>query len=164
MFGIFPFCSSGGLEDGWTSSLTTNCQPSMDVLFSFTPKTLMSSGLLCWRKPTPSTGKSIKWKSLMYCVYVSVFVVLLTCFANHFCQGVWFLLWHDCRHSCRSHDGLHRRCPHVHPAVRPPFQSVETHVQSRTNQISNELWYAPGGECKYGEKMFQGWLEVFAPC
>lgn len=53
IFFILSF-SSGGLEDGSTSSSTTNFQLSMGGSSSFTPKTPTSSGPLCWRKPTPS--------------------------------------------------------------------------------------------------------------
>ena len=51
--------SFGDLEGGWMWWLMTSYQQSMGDWSSFTLKTQMSSGLLCWRKPTPSIQRKI---------------------------------------------------------------------------------------------------------
>lgn len=56
--------SSGDLEDGWMLSLMTSYRQSMGDLSLFTPKTQLSSGLLCWRKPMLSMENPV------YCVSV----------------------------------------------------------------------------------------------
>lgn len=54
MLGFFIF-GSGVLGNGWTSSLMTDCQPQTGSSSTATPMTVMSSGVLWWRKPMPST-------------------------------------------------------------------------------------------------------------
>lgn len=50
--------NSGCLVSGWTWWWTTGCPPLTESSSTVIPRTTMSSGALCWRRPTPSQQPS----------------------------------------------------------------------------------------------------------
>lgn len=116
----------------------TNCRHSTGDSSLFTPKIRMSSGPLCWRKPTPSMEHMLCFSSTIGFISVNINI--------HCSQSVWLLHRHDFRHPRRSFDGLHWWCSHACRAVRPTFRSVEADVQSWTIQVTDGNWNTSRGK------------------
>lgn len=107
----------------------------------------MSSGPLCWRKPTPSMERGHHCGSHIVVHVEKRFVEVLEKWMWFAFQGVWVLHRHEWGLSCWGFDGLHWWCSCICPAFRPSTEPVGADIQSRAVKVINVLWHTAGGEC-----------------
>lgn len=120
--------SSGSTASGWRWSWMTACHPTATSWSSCTPKRWTSSGVRCWRRPTPSECW-LKAYSPGLCADVSGSL-----------QAVWLLWGSEGRLYLRGDGGFHWwRDGDVWPEAGRPSKLLPDHAESLREELPHGM-------------------------